>query len=297
MKRSLGERVFNVFNVVFMLLLSAIMIYPYINQVAISFNEGMDTALGGITIFPRRFTMQNYTAVFADSSIWNGALVSVTRVLLEVVLSIAVVFIAAFGLTRKNLPYRRGLTFFLMIPAYVSAGVIPVYIIYRYLGLINSYWVYIVPRLFVFYNMVIVRSFLQELPESLEESAKIDGAGDFCIMAKIAFPLSKAVIATIALWIAVGSWNDWTTTLYYITKPELYPLQYIMMRLIKESEVVQKMAAEAAMTGGTSTVAFIPTSESIKAATLIVTTLPIILVYPFVQKYFVTGVMVGAVKG
>ncbi len=298
MKRSLGEKTFNVFNVCLMLLLSVIMIYPYLNQVAISFNEGMDTALGGITILPRKFTFQNYATVFSNRDLLGGAVISVSRVILEVVLSIAVVFSAAFGLTRKNLAYRSGLTIFLMIPAYVSAGVIPIYIIYRYLGLINSYWVYIIPRLFVFYNMVIVRSFLQELPDSIEESAKIDGAGDLCIMLKIALPLCKPVLATIALWVSVGAWNDWTSTLYYVTEPDLYPLQYIMMKLIKESEVAQKMAAEAAMTGTTGTGAsFIPTSDSIKAATLIITTLPIIMVYPFLQKYFVKGVTVGAVKG
>lgn len=277
-----------------MLFLSVLMLYPYINQLAISFNEGMDTALGGITIFPRKFTFQNYIAVFSDDDLFGGALISISRVLLEIVLSIAVVFSAAYGLTRKKLPYRKGLTLFLMIPAYVTAGVIPIYIVYRYLGLINNYLVYIVPKMFVFYNMVIVRSFLQELPASIEESAKIDGAGDLRIMVQIALPLCKPVIATIALWIAVGAWNDWTTTLYYVTEPDLFPLQYLMMKLIKESEVAQKMAAEAAVTG--TETSFIPTSESIKAATLIVTTLPIILVYPFLQKYFISGVTMGAVK-
>ncbi len=294
MKRSLGEKTFNVFNIILMLFLSVIMLYPYLNQVAISFNEGMDTALGGITLFPRRFTMQNYITVFKDKSIYGGAVISVSRVLLEIVLSISVVFSAAYGLTRKKLPYRKGLTLFLMIPAYVTAGTIPIYIIYRYYGFINNYLVYIIPKLFVFYNMVIVRSFLQERPASIEESAKIDGAGDAFIMVKIAFPLCMPVIATIALWIAVGTWNDWTTTLLYITEPDLFPLQYLMMKLIKESEIAQKMAAEAAVTGTEMT--FIPTSESIKAATLIITTLPIIMVYPFLQKYFISGVTLGAVK-
>lgn len=296
MKRTLGEKIFNVFNIVLMLVISVVLIYPYLNQAAISFNDGMDTALGGITIFPRKFTVQNYALVFSNHSIWKAALLSVIRVLLQIVLSISIVFAAAFGLTRKNLPYKRQLTLFLMIPAYVSAGVIPIYITYRYLGLINSFWVYIVPGLFTFYNMVIVRSFLQELPSSLEEAATIDGAGDFCVMTKIAVPLCKPVLATIALWVAVGAWNDWTSTLYYVTEPDLYTLQYIMMKLIKESEVAQQMAAEAAVTG-TGNGAFIPTSESVKAATLIVTTVPIIMVYPFLQKYFVSGVTLGAVKG
>lgn len=295
MKRTKGENIFNVFNIIFMILMCVIMIYPYINQVAISFNEGMDTALGGITIFPRKFTWQNYGVVFSNSDFFQAAFISVSRVILQVVLSIAVTFSAAYGLTRKQLSYKRAITLYFMIPAYVTAGVIPVYITYRYLGLINSYLVYIVPMLFSFYNMVIVRSFLQELPASIEESAKIDGASEICVMTRIVFPLCMPVIATIALWIAVGAWNEWTSTLYYVTKPTLYPLSYLMMKLVKESEVAQKMAAESAMTGGAN-VAFVPTSESVKAATLVVTTLPIILVYPFLQKYFIKGVTMGAVK-
>ncbi len=295
MKRTNGEKVFNVFNIIFMLLMCVVMIYPYLNQLAISLNEGMDTARGGITIIPRKFTWQNYALVFSDSAFFKAAFISVSRVILEVVLSIAVLFSAAYGLTRKGLVYRRAITLYFMIPAYITAGVIPVYITYRYLGLINNYLVYIIPLLFSFYNMVIIRSFLQELPASIEESAKIDGAGEVCVMMKIAFPLCMPVIATIALWIAVGSWNDWTRTLYYVTEPDLYPLSYLMMKLVKESEVAQKMAAEAAVTGG-SEITFVPTSESVKAATLIVTTLPIILVYPWLQKYFIKGVTLGAVK-
>ena len=295
MKQSIGERIFNVFNIVLMILLSVIMIYPYLNQVAISFNEGMDTALGGITLFPRKFTLQNYIAAFTNDGFISAAFISVSRVIISVVCSIAVVFSAAYGITRKNLSYRKILTFFFMIPAYVAAGTIPLYITYRYLGLINDFKIYFLPTMFSFYNMVILRSFLQELPASIEESAKIDGANDAYIMVKIAFPLCIPVIATITLWIAVGAWNDWTTTLYYIIDKRLYPLQYIMMKIIKESEVAQQMAAEAAMTGGDGTT-FIPTSESIKAANLIITTLPIILIYPWLQKYFIKGVTLGAVK-
>jgi len=191
MKRTKGENIFNVFNIIIMLLMCVIMIYPYLNQLAISLNEGMDTALGGITIFPRKFTWQNYGVVFSNSDFFKAAFISVSRVILEVVLSIAVVFSAAYGLTRKKLAYRRGITLYFMIPAYVTAGVIPIYMTYRYLGLINNYLVYIVPMLFSFYNMVIVRSFLQELPASIEESAKIDGASELCVMIRIAFPLQQ----------------------------------------------------------------------------------------------------------
>ena len=292
MKHTRGEKIFQVVNIFLMLLLCAIMLYPCLNQIAISFNEGMDAMRGGITIFPRKFTLANYEAVFKNRSMINGAYISVSKTVIHTLLSMAVLFMSAYGITRSNLPYKRGITLFFMIPAYIGAGTIPKYILYRYLGLINSYMVYVVPGLYSFYNMVILRSFLQELPVSIEESAKLDGANDFQIMYKIALPLSKPVMATIALWLSVGSWNGWMDTLLYITDRSLYPLTYIMMQLIKESSLAKQMAEES----GEEEQAM-PTPDTVKAATLVVTTIPIIMVYPFLQKYFIKGVTLGAVKG
>ena len=295
MRRTRGEKIFNIFNIIFMILLCVIMLYPYINQVAISFNDGMDSMRGGITIFPRVFTTSNYKAVFSNADFLSSAIISVVRVVLYTLLSLLVVYSCAYGITRKGLPFRKFITLFLMIPSYITAGVIPIYILYRYYHLINNFLVYILPTAFVFYNMVIIRSFLQDIPASIEESAKLDGANDVIIMFKIMIPLSLPVIATVALWNAVGACNDWTTTLMYITDKELFTLQYLMMRIIKESEIAQQMAMEAAMTGAKQQTAM-PTSEAVKSATLIVTTIPIIMVYPFLQKYFINGVTLGAVK-
>lgn len=297
MKKSMGEKAFNIFNVIFMILLCMVMLYPYINQLAISFNDGMDSMKGGITILPREFTLENYKAVFSSKDFSQSVLISVLRVIISTVFSLLVVYSCAYGLTRKNLPYKRGITLFLMIPAYITAGVIPTYILYRYLHIMNNFLVYILPSAFVFYNMVIMRSFLQDIPDSIEESAQVDGANDIYIMFKIIMPLSKPVIATVALWVAVAAWNDWTTTLMYVTKRELFPLQYLMMRIIKESEIAQQMALQASMNKGAVSNVSQPTSESVKSATLIVTTIPIIMVYPFLQKYFIKGVALGAVKG
>lgn len=293
MKHSNGEKIFQVFNIIIMLLLCVIMLYPYLNQVALSFNEGIDAMMGDVGILPRKFTLANYEAILSSRSMASGAWISVTKVILGTLLGLVVMFACAYGITRANLPYRRGLTLYLMIPCYISAGVVPTYMIYRYLGLINNYWVYILPGCFSFYNMVILRSFLQELPVSIEESAKLDGANDIQIMYKIAIPLSKPVLATMTLWLSVGLWNAWMDTLMYITDRELFSLSYIMMQLIKESSLAQQMAAETGMVQTEAT----PTPDTIKAATLVVTTLPIILVYPFLQKYFIKGVTLGAVKG
>ena len=295
MKRTKGEKIFNIFNIILMILLCIITVYPYINQMAVSFNEGKDTMLGGITIFPRVFTLANYSAVFNNPDFINAAVISVSKLILHTVLAVGIVFLAAYALTRKGLPAKRGFTLYLMIPAYVTAGVIPTYILYRYLGLIDNYWVYVLPACFTFYNMVIMRSFLQELPASIDESAEIDGANEFQVMYKITFPLSLPVLATITLWVAVEAWNEYNLTLMYVTNRKLYTLSYLMMQIVKESELVQQMAMQASM--GNETASAAPTPDSVKAATLIVTTIPIILTYPFLQKYFVKGVTVGAVKG
>ena len=295
MRRTNAEKAFNIINITLLTLLCIIMVYPYLNQIAVSFNEGKDTMRGGISIFPRAFTLENYRAVFTNPDFLNAAIISVSKVVIHVILSVAVTFMAAYALTRKGFPAKRQFTLYLMIPAYVTAGVIPTYILYRYLGLIDNYWVYIFPGCFTFYNMVILRSFLQEIPASIDESAELDGANEFQVMYKITFPLSLPVVATITLWVAVGAWNEYNLTLMYITNRKLYTLQYLMMQIIKESELVQQMAIQASM--GNEAAKAAPTPDSVKAAALVVTTIPIIMVYPFLQKYFVKGITVGAVKG
>lgn len=182
-----------------------------------------------------------------------------------------------------------------MLPGYIPVGTIPTYINISNLGLLDNFWVYVIPSLFGFYNMIIIRSYLQELPPEMEESAKIDGANDLIIMFRIIFPMTLPVVACVALWVSVGAWNDWTSTLIYVTDPDLHTLQYLMMRLVKEAETANQMSMQAAMSKG-QTVPRV-TGDTVKAATLIITTLPILMVYPFLQKYFIKGINLGAVKG
>ena len=296
LKRSIGERVFEVINIIAMIFLSIITIYPYLNQLALSFNEGLDSMRGGITIFPRAFTLENYAAVLGNDKVIRAATLTVLRVIVHGVLTLFVTYSAAYGLSRRGLPYRKWITLFFMIPAYVTAGTIPLYITLRSYGMINSYALYIFLGLFTFYNMVIFRSFLQDIPYEIEESARIDGANDFIIMFKIMMPMSLPVIATVALWVMVGDWNDWTTSLMYVTDESKYTLQYLMMRLIKEADMANEIAMQNSTVIGASEGPQM-TSESVKAATLICTTIPIIMVYPFLQKYFIKGVTLGGVKG
>lgn len=297
MKLSKSYKTFLVINAIFLLLLSAMLIYPYLNQLAIALNDGNDSALGGITIFPRKFTLINFKTILSDPSIGKATFVSAMRTVLNVFIHLFVTFSAAYALTRKNLKGRVALNKIFMLTMYLNAGTIPIYILYRYLGLINNFWVYVLPYSFSFYNMIIMRSFIQELPSGLEESALLDGANEFVVMTRIIVPLSKPVLATIALWVAVGQWNDYSGTLMYVTDKNLFTLQYLMMRIIKQGETLKQVGLDQAMGADTAAMEAQTTSESIKAAMLIISTVPILCIYPFLQKYFVKGVTLGAVKG
>lgn len=300
MKKSNSYKVFLFFNFIFMMFIVIVMLFPYLNIIAKSFNDGADTMKGGLTVYPRIFTLENFKTLMKDNSLISAAEVSVLRVITGVVLTLLVQFAAAYALTKNFRGKSIALTLY-MIPMFVSAGQMPTYVLFSKMGLLNNFWVYILPSLFSFYNVIIIRTFLQNtIPASLEESAIIDGAGELTVFSKIILPLSKPILATIALWTMVMHWNDYTTTLLYIRKPGLYTLQYKMMELVKESERLQSIIAAARENGEAVDETLLnqmPTSEGITAAQIVLTTLPIICVYPFLQKYFVKGIMAGSIKG
>ncbi|OUS73965.1 hypothetical protein B1748_21725 [Paenibacillus sp. MY03] len=297
MRTTKGEKLFNGFNVLFMLLLSVLFLYPYLNQLAVSFNDGSDTAYGGITIFPRVWTLENYEAVLSNESFLRAAFVTVSRVVIGTASGLFVTMAAAYALLKKDLPGRNLFLTMLLIPTFIQGGMIPNFMLFRSLDLINSFWVYIFPSMFVFYNMLVMRAYLGTIPISLEESAKLDGANSAQILFKLYLPLSMPVVATISLWIAVMHWNDWTTTLLYVQSSNVQTLQFMLYKILKESELMMQMAVERSMqSSGESAASPRITPTSVRAATLIVSTLPIVMVYPFVQKHFVKGVMLGAIK-
>ena len=296
MKKTKGEKCFDAFNVLLMISLTIIFVYPYLNTIAISLNDGMDTMLGGITIFPRKFTWVNYKTIFDTEQIPRAFVLTVFITICNTLLALLVTTGAAYAITKRDLPFRNFITWFLIIPMYIGGGVIPTFILYRYLGLLNNILVYIIPGAFSFYNMAIIRTFIQGLPKGLEESAILDGANEVIVLFKIILPLCMPVIATIALWLMVGSWNSWMPTLYYVNERSLFTLQYVVMQLIKQGDILQKLAAETALTGGESIAEAQTTSESVKAAAIIFSTIPILMTYPFLQKYFVKGVTIGAIK-
>lgn len=287
---------FNVFNIVFMTLMLITMLFPYLNILAKAFNDGKDTAKGGITIFPRVFTLENFKTIILDEAFPRAFLLSVGIVIGATVLALIVQFMAAYALTRKDLIGRSALLVFFMIPMYFGGGLIPTYIMYSKIGLLNNVLVYLLPTCFGLYTTVIIRSYINGLPSGLTEAARIDGASEFTILWRIVAPLSKPIMATIALWTAVGKWNDWTTTMYFVTKRRLFTLQYMLVQVLKETQMIQNMIDEALKRGEQYIASVNVTTEAVKCAQIIVTTIPIVLVYPFLQKYFIKGVMVGAIK-
>jgi len=292
-----GYRVFNICNTIFMIFLIIVMAYPYINVMAKAFNNSVDTTLGGITIFPRVPTFQNFKSLLSDKWILNSAMITITRVIIGTIVSLIVRFLAGYALSQRGLVGKKSILIFFMIPMYFSGGLIPSYLLNKQLGLINNFWVYIIPSIFDFFQMIMIRTNINALPESLNESARLDGANHFRVLTRITVPLCAPIIATVTLWIAVMHWNDWTTTLYFVTKKELFPLQYVLHEILQESDRIKAMIRAALEEGRDLTGQNVATTpEALRNAQVILTTLPIILVYPLLQKYFIKGVMIGAIK-
>lgn len=296
-KTSCSYKIFYCFNTLLMFLIIILCVLPYLHVVAKALNDGNDTMLGGLTIYPRKFTWQNFTILLGDVAMYRAFLVSVVRVILGTVLGLAVQFAAGYALSKDSLPGKRKIMLFLIVPMFFSGGVIPTYLLFVKSHLINNFWVYVLPSLASYYNILIIQSFIKtSIPDSIGEAACLDGANEFRILWQMIFPLSKPVLATIALWLAVGHWNDWTTTMYYITKESLFTLQYKLMEIVKESERLKALIQEAALMGTDVSEQVKSTPESLVSAQVVVTTIPIIIVYPFLQKYFVKGIALGAVK-
>ena len=294
MKRTTFEKVFDVFNIFVMFMIVIIMLYPIWNTLIISFNEARDTMKGGLTLWPREFTLFNYQTVLNNEHLVSAFFVSVTRTVLNVVLGVVAAALLAYVLSRKEFVLGKFVTVFMVLTMYISAGLIPQYFLYRDLGLINNFWVYIIPALVSPFNVIVIRTYINSLPPSLVEAARIDGASELRTFASIIFPLCLPVLATIALWIGVGAWNDWFTSYIFASKQELSTLQYELMKVLASAFQQSANQGVQGMAPG-QTIRSITTPNSIRAAMTIVATVPVLLIYPFLQKYFVT-VNIGSVK-
>ena len=265
-------------------------VYPFLNVLAISLNDPMDTMRNVNFVIPRQFTLANYRFIFAENNMVQPMIMSVVKNLVGTGLGVVFTAMLAYVLSRKDFYFNKSFTIIFIVTMYVSGGMIPEYLlIMRTLRMGNNFWVYIIPGLIWVYNVILVRSFIEGMPLALQEAAKIDGANDFTIWLKVILPLCKPVLATVALFIAVGQWNSFMDT--YLYARELPTLQYVLYEIMESAQI--KVDPHAAALGQLKNTV---SPMSVRMAVTVVATVPILVVYPFLQKYFVGGMTLGAVK-
>lgn len=296
MKQSAGDRTLLFIIYALLALMAFVSFYPFWNAAVISFNNGTDTLRGGITFWPRSFTLENYAVVFEDSRLINGFVISVLRTVIGTLLSIGATAIFAYGMSKSELIGRKGYMVFCIITMYFSGGLIPTFLLIRSLDLFNSFWVMVIPGLISVWNMIIFRTFFKGSPAGLEESAKIDGCSNWGVLFRIVLPLSGPVIATLSLFTAVYHWNDWFTPSIYISNADLLPIQTKLQQILNSNIMSEQMAQMDSAAQGRMGRMKAVTTKSLSMATMMVATIPILCVYPFLQKYFVKGVLVGSLK-
>ena len=300
-KMTVGERSFNVINGIFLIILCLIMVYPFWYVLVLSFNTGSDAASGPLWLWPREWTLKNYEYVLGYEALQVAFRTTLSRVATGPFLTVGVCMMAAFSLSKRNLPGRRWIAFLMILPTFFGGSIISTYIVYAKLGLMNNFLVYIVPGCFQFFNMVIMRTFIEGIPIDIEESAMLDGAGYFRIFFQFTLPLCLPIIACFGFFSVCNHWLDLQTNLLYVTDRSLQTLQYVLYQVINSSEAAFFIDAGAsAETVAASLEAAnknaIPTPEVVKMTVMVVVTFPILMVYPFFQKYFIKGMLVGAVK-
>ena len=294
MIRSFGERIFSIFNALFLILFSITILYPWMNLLAMSFSRGDSPFFSTVMLWPSPFTIKSYEMLFEDSRLYLGYLNTIFRTVFGTGSSVIVLLCAAYPLSKRDLQHRNLYTSIFVFTLFFGGGLIPTYLLIRSLGLIDSRFVFILVSLVPAYHLLIVRNFLMSIPVDLEDSARIDGANDIVILFRIIAPISKPVIATIGLWSAVAHWNSWFDALIYINDDKKQVLQIWLRRIIIEASdpITELLDDEAKRSLG------MPARpETLKAAAVFVAIAPILAVYPFIQKYFVKGIMIGSLKG
>lgn len=289
-------RFFNIFTYGIIILLCLSIILPFINILALSLNDGADAQRGGIHFWPREFSFENYISVFSQSNILKGFGISIFRTVVGTVISVFLTALAAYALKTKTLPGRKLITFFIFFTMLFSGGIVPYYLVLTELNLTDTIWVYIIPSLYSVWNLLIMRTFFMQIPDSIEEAARIDGCNEFQVFIRIILPMSKPVIATIGLFNAVAHWNDWFSGSFYVRNPDIKPLATVLQEMLTSQEALSELL----MHNSGATFELLDkvtvTGDSLKMATIIIVVLPIVMVYPFIQKHFAKGVNIGSVK-
>lgn len=291
-RRSTGDMVFDIVNYTLLVLVLIIVIYPLWFVVIASFSDSRAVLDGEVWLWPKDFQLDAYVRVFKDSRIMRGYANTIFYTLAGTALNIVGTVVAAYPLSRKDFVGRNVIMMLLAFTMYFSGGLIPTYLIYKQLRIVNTVWVMILPGMVSVYNLIIVRTFFQGIPFELQEAAFIDGANNFAILRKVIVPLSKPVLAVMVIFYGVGHWNEFFNALVFLSKKELAPLQLVMRDIL-----ITASSSISEGTGGAAIADKARLAESLKYSVIIVSSLPVLLLYPFLQKYFVKGVMLGAIKG
>lgn len=293
LKRSIGEQVFDIVNLLFMILFAFVMVYPFWNQFVVSLNEGTNTMLGGVYFYPRKFTIQNYVYVFERSNIVKGASISVLRAVFGTVTHLVATGVLAYITTIKYFKPRNAIRLLFLATMYFGGSLIPTYLLYSQLGMTETFTVYWLPSLLGAYNMLLISSYIMGLPDSLAESARIDGATELRTYFSIILPICKPVFAALAIMAAVNHWNSWFDVMIYNPSGKWDTLQVYLRKILLDAEQASKLLSDQRQHEAMRSL----TTTSVRAATTMIVTIPIVCVYPFFQKYFIGGITIGAVKG
>lgn len=286
-KRNREDWVVDCFSYGMAAILAVAVILPFMQVITVSMSPASVVNATGFHLFPTQFDFSGYKKIASDQNFWHSYLNTILRTVIGTASGVLVTVLTAYPLSKTNLPYRKGLMLFVVFTMYFSGGMIPKYLLIKGLHLTNHFLVYILPCLVTGFALIITRNFFMSIPGEMEESAKLDGATPFCVLFRIYLPLSKPVIATICLWYSVQHWNSWMDNMLYVTKEHLYVLQYVLQTILTNGQTAD-------METMTDVVVH---TETMKMAALVLTLLPIVCTYPFLQKYFVKGMMVGSVKG
>lgn len=281
---------FTVINTLVMLLIAAVMLYPFVYMLAVSLSGDVYVMKGEVTLWPKGFNLRMYELVLGDPQIWTSYRNTILYTVLGTAIAMLITSMGAYALSRKDMMFHKGFTLLIVFTMFFGGGMIPTFLVVRSLGLVDTIWGMVLPGAVSTWNLILMRTFFSGIPKELEESGRMDGLNDIGIFFRIIVPLSKPVFATISLFYAVGIWNNFLYPLLYLRSQELFPLQVLLRNLVLAGSV---SSGQVTQIGGDNLVV----EDSLKYATIMVSTLPILILYPFVQKYFVKGSMIGAVKG
>jgi putative aldouronate transport system permease protein len=286
-KKSYGSHIFDIGNYILLIFLAFITLYPFLNQIGVSLSAVSDRVI----LFPSKISFHSYEVAFHYKAIWIGFKNSIVRMLIGTFLSLFFTSMAAYSLSKGNLPFRKFFIVLILITMLFGGGLIPSYLLIKNLGMLNTIWAIVIPGMVSGFNIYIMSAFFKSIPASLEESAKVDGASYYKIFFMIVIPLSLPVIATVGLWVAVGYWNEWFSAMIYIRDPKKYVLQVVLREIIVNNQTQGIEGLAMIMTTGAKL-----STRQLQATVIMISTIPMLLIYPFLQKFFVKGIMIGAVK-